>query len=408
MAISVLDLIKDLKREDVLKDLLAIAAAVGLTTTAWQAGEPAYDLLAIFSELIAGKWNAYVAPWLRSKYLDFASGDWLTLRAWTDFNRFRFLATFATGTITIQNRSGLAFTIVPGQIRLRNTSGKTFTNTTGGFLSPWSGGPYPTLALSFQADEAGAASNTAIGGIPAYPTPPISAPPGVYALSNPAPLLGADQESDDALKDRCRLATGPLSPAGSRAAYEAIAKDPIGTYRRSGLPLPPSWPTAPPNINRVRVLEPGNNVVQVYLASPAGAAAGSVGTVGSDVWAANIAIQLFACPAGITCTVAPAVEVLVPVGTVTVYVDAKTLVTQAEAQAAATAALTSYFATLPIGGMRKVPGGTGYVFVDEVKAIAAASSAAIFKAECAMSDFALAPNHVGVPAFAVLAVLVTQ
>jgi uncharacterized phage protein gp47/JayE len=416
MAVALSDLIKDLDRKDVLDAFVQVAKALGLSTTAWQTGEPIYDLLTIFADQIANLWNAFIVKAIRAVFLDYAEGDWLTLFAGTFYETWRNEATFATGTLVIENRSASFYNLSAGDITFQNSNGKTFKSVTAVTLPPWSGtGPYPTATISVQADEAGTASNTPINDLAGYPTPPLSAPAGVYVYTdgggntNTEAFLGSDEESDDALRQRARLFVTTLSPAPPKSAYESVA---LSVHVGANGPLLPEdagYSSAPPvNINRVRVLEPGGGVVNVYLASPSGAAAGDTSTAGSDVYVANAAIQDRVVPAGISANVAAATEHAIAYGTITVYVDRATLVTATEAQADATAALTAYFQTLPIGGLRKAPGADGYVWANDVAAAAINSNKGIFAADVLVGDVLLASSEVAVPTFTVNAVLVTQ
>ena len=418
MAIALKDLIKDLVDTEVLEDMRAVGRLLGLSDYAMATGRPVGAVMSVFAGQFAKLWNAYPAPWMRSAFLDYATGDWLTFRAWTGYKRYRGGQTFATGDVVIENRGGGFYTITPGVIRLKNAAGKTFTNTVGGTLTPWLGaGAYPTLSMVFQADAAGAASNTPAGGIAAFPTPLVSGPANVYAQTNASALLGSDAEKDPALVNRCRISTGPLSPGGPRRAYESVALD----VRRDAngdpvLPEPIGTDAAAYaaatalNITRVRVLEPGSNIVRVLLASAAGAASGTSASPGTDVFVANMALQLWACPAGMTLIVEPAVELPVALGLITLFVNRASLVTKAEAEAAALAALDDFFRTFPIGGRRKVPGDIGRLYKGEFEGIAKAASPGIFEVDANSFPFdvIVGESKVVVPSYTVNAVLVTQ
>jgi hypothetical protein len=411
MAIALSDLVKDLERKEVLEDFIAVGKALGLSTSGWQPGEPIYDLLTIFADQIASLWNNVLVKAIRAAFLDYASGLWLTFFAGTFYETWRQQKTFATGDLILENRSAFFYTVNPGNVRINNSNAKGFANVTGGFLLPWDGiSAYPTLTISMQADEEGADSNTAIGDILPFPTVPLSAPAGVYAQTNATAWLGSDEETDAALKVRARLSTGPLSPASPRSAYESIALSTRVTA--AGVPLTPrdeGYDTATAvNVNRVKVREPGGGIVLVYLASPAGAASGDNVTDGTDVFYVNALIQKKVVPAGLLCTVSSATEHAINLGVVTVYVDRDSLVTADEANAAVTDAVTVFFETLPIGGQRTVPGGQGWVFIDEIKAKASESLEGIYKVEIAVADVALNQNWVAVPTFSVFAIVVTQ
>jgi hypothetical protein len=237
----------------------------------------------------------------------------------------------------------------------------------------------------------------------------------VYSTTNTVAFQGSDEEQDALLKDRCRISTGPLSPGGPRRAYESVALD----VRRNavGDPVMPDpfgdaatyAAAAALNITRIHVMEPGGNVVRVLLASSSGAAAGDATTPGTDVFIANVAMQLFACPAGMTLITEPAYELAVDIGVITLYVDRASLVTKAEAEADAMEALEAFFRVFPIAGMRKTPGAIGTLYKGTVEGVAMASNRGIFEVDAnGFTDTIVAATKVVVPSFTVNAVLVTQ
>jgi len=410
--ISLADYLKNLTREGVYKDLLQIAADLGLTTTAWQPGEPPRGILGIFSDWIARTWNAVVLPVTKAFFLDYADGVLLTLVALALWGVRKKGATFANGTLTIENRTGLPFTFAPDDLVAKNADEKLFRNTTGGFLGAWSGsGDYPTIELDFEAVELGSDSTTPAGEIQ---TDPSSAPAGVFFQTNVAPFIGQDEEGDAELKERCRKSTGPLSPAGVRSAYEFVAlstRIPDGTEadRQTMIErlLVSREGDVAVNVNRVRV-EASAGVVTVWLASPSGAAEGDTVTAGTDVYLVNQAIQILAVPLGITSTAAPAEEVTVT-RTLQVKVLRDSNVTAEDVQAAVKQAVLDFFKVLPIGGHKLTPGGQGYVLMAELAGVAKPASVGIYHVTASSStDVALATNEVALPAITVEVTLVTQ
>jgi hypothetical protein len=155
---------------------------------------------------------------------------------------------------------------------------------------------------------------------------------------------------------------------GPRAEYTSIALDPVGAFTRRNLPVPTTFNSGQPAITRVAVLEPGGSVVNVYLASSSGPAAGNMATAGSDVYEAYVAILAFVVPPGTTCNVYAATSHTVNPGAIAITLSAASNVAVPAAVATATAGLLNFFATLPIGGARTMTGGTGYVFEAAAKA----------------------------------------
>lgn len=398
MAIPIDGALSEITFESVLEDELDIARDLGISETAWAPGRPLRAVLSLTATLVSQGYNKLALPALRGRFFGAARGAWLTLLAWTDRDVERSGAEFAAGATAVENRGGGFFTIAAGDLRIQNASGKTFTNTTGGALQPWLGsGAYPTLDLTWSADESGTASNTPAGGIKAHPTPLVSGPASVYARTNATAWLGADEEPDDQLARRAVIAPAKAAPGGPRAKYEAIA---LETTRPDG--------KTRVNVNRVRILEPGNGVVRLLLASPAGAAAGDASTVGTDVYQVNARIQTAVVPPGTTAIVESADERPIGLGTFTVYVATESTTTREAAESKAHAALVEWAQKLPIGGRRKVAGALGYIFVQEARAVAKAAVPGCFLVECPAADVVMGADDVAVISWSVMAVVVKQ
>jgi hypothetical protein len=405
------DLLTDLTAEEVYADLIAIAKALGLSTTAWQPGEPPRGIMSVFARWMAPLWNNQALPVLRAWFLDQASGDMLTLRAWTLEKVYKKRATFASGpAITVENREGGVWDINPGDIRF-DVDGKTYTNTTGDTLTAWLGtGPYPVVELFFEADEAGTDSDLDLADVPEEP---LMAPgAGIYLVAGTGALVGQDEETEAQLKERCRLSTGPLSPAGPRAAYDFVA---LSTRK----PKPGEAVTIERllvsqdgdigvNVNRSLTRNMGGSVIDVRLASPAGAASGDVGSAGTDVYLVNQAIQLLAVPMGFTANVATADE-----EALSIHFDIDVLrsanVTTTAVEAAAIKAAQDFFKTFPIGGRKLASGSTRYVIMSEIRAVVKASSPGNYRVRSTPDDDqVIAITDVVVPTITATAVLVEQ
>lgn len=411
---------RDLDERALYEDFVGLFGLFLPQVTAWQSGEPGRALGSIVSRFFARKFNAAALPALRARWLEFASGDWLTLEAWTTYGTLRKAAAFAGGSLTVVNTAGGNYPLQAGQVRVRNASGKTFTNVTGGTLPPWSGsGPFPTLPnVQFRADEPGTASNTPVGGIAAVP---VAAPLGVEVLTNTTEWLGQDRQDDESLRRDARAAPSQASVGGPRLAYEFVARRtrrPDGT--EPGRLLVEKETDVAVNVTRVAVRTLGGALLEVWLASPSGPAEGNAATAGTDVYLVNRAIQQLVVPEGFGVTVAAA-PAISPTFILVLEVDAKANVTQAQATATAQASLQAWTRTLPIGGRKlsfEVSGGGRYVQVDEVRRFAALAVDAdgrfttapgvtrvnVFAGE----DTPILYNQVATPTYIVSAVLVSQ
>lgn len=425
MAKSINELVTPLVKDDVLKDLYTLLGMFGLTTTALQPGEPIPVALSVFVSWFVDKvWNPLVIPALRAPFLDYATGDWLALIAWLVYNRPPIVATGGTAPLDVENRSTISGTVAigVGKIRFRNkVTGKTYTNTTAATVAQWGGsGAFPIAAptMIFQADEAGIGSNANPGDIAPFPATPQTAPSvGLYytnvaPVTTSPPIYGSDAETDASIVTRCRAAVGDLSPGGPRLAYVSVALDPRGAFTRRGLTVPPQW-TSTPSITRVRIQEPGAAVVNVFLASASGPAAGSDTDPASDVGMASVAIQMFVVPPGELCTVAAAVTQNLALGVITLDVAAESLVTTDDAASTATAALEAYFAVLPIGGAKNVGGSQGYVFRNALAAVAGKGPGVVtvdlpYFTNLSIDKQPVGGNAVVVPSFTVAVNIVPQ
>lgn len=396
MAIPIEDLVSDLTQDEIYDALVALARAAGIPATALARTEPLSQLLDKLSEWFALLWNNTIVKAIRAGFLEYAEGDWLTLLAWVAYGVYRKTATFASiDQLVLENRAGGAYVFAPGDIRVKNAADKTFVNVTGGGLASWTGtGPYPTVKLDFQADEAGSASNTPSGGIQADL---VLGPAGVYALPNDDPAFGEDRELDPALRQRCRESTGPLSPGGVEASITALCKS---AKRADGSFV---------DITRVRVVEPGGGEVYVYLAGASGAASGNTASEGTDIYIANQAVQVYAAKIGITVYLEPCIE-LPYTAAITLVVDRASNLSSTDASTAARAAVEGFVQALPIGGHRLEENGQGYLVASEVAAKASESAEGIISAELVGGNLAVAINEVVVldPASTYSATVVSQ
>ncbi len=409
MAIGIARQLAPLDKAEVLADLYESLGLLGLTTTAFEDGEPAPTLLdGVVGLLVDRLWNPIIVPALGAPFLDYSFGNWLSEWIRTAYRRPRLEAQQATSTLVVENHNLFGTgTLAPGQVRVKNTvTGKTYSNTTAISLVGYSGsGDFPSGSYTFAADEVGSAGNAQPGDLQSVSTPLVVGPVGVFAQTNAGPFLGSDEETDDRAKTRARAAVGDLSSAGPRAGYLSAALDPIGAFTRRRKAAPPTWGTTPPAITRMGLFEDLGGVT-VWVASDSGPAAGTAGDTDSDVGKASVAIQMWIRPPGVPVTVRAAVGVDVALGTITLAIDTASGVTTAEAIATAAAALTTFFATLPIGGTKKVP-GLGWVFADKVRAVVE-QGPGVVGSTMTFSDTELDHGEVAVPSWTLQANEVDQ
>lgn len=360
---------KELAPTDLYNSFLDLVRDFLPSITAWQPGEPLRAIGSLMSRWTAATWNASVRPALRARWLDFASGDWLIIEAWTTYNTLIKSATFAGGPLTLENRGGGSYTggsaIAAGQVSVQNAAGLRFVNITGGNLSAWPGsGPFPTLVgVQFRAVLTGTGSNTAVGGIA---TTPLDAPLGVFVQTNTTEWLGQDKQTAESLREEARQSPGLGSVTSPRDAYKYVA---LRTRRPGGVDLTRLLVTeemdVAVNVNRVHVQNFGAASCAVWLASSSGSAEGDVNTLDSDVFLVHAALQLLVVPQGFAVEVAASPE-LAGAYTLELRLDAAAGVSVAQAIATSQASLQAWQRQHPIGG-RTLGGPTRYVLLDEVR-----------------------------------------
>ncbi len=313
---------------------LAVADALGISTTSWAAGDPTRSLYHFVAEGLEAL-EVNVAGYMASGFLDHAEGDWLTILAEQVYRVTRVEATFATVTIKLTNAGGGLYVVEDGDVVVKDsTGGMTYTNTEGGTLASGAG---EELELSFTADLAGSDGTAAAGDIDTLVTTMLD-----VTCTNDLAAVGLDAESDADLRTRCRAKLGMLSAAGPRDAYNFVV-------RSSDL-------TGVSDITRSRTVgDTTTGVVTVYVASASGAAAGA------SVTAAQAAVEEWAAPVCITPTVTNASVVSVPV-TYEIWMYDSVGELTADIEAAIETALGVMFAGRPIGGDVISPATTGKLY----------------------------------------------
>ncbi len=323
-------------RETVVASLLAIASALRLRTTSWQAGQPIRSFLSVVSAKFSD-YTAVRAQLASAGFLDFAADDWLTFVAYYFYGVERRAAAPATGYITLVNAGAAPYSLAAGELIVAHaTSGKTYRNTDVIVL-----GASTTLAdIPIQSDELGSASDAA----PTAITELVSSLLDV-TCTNPLAVLGADEETDAELKLRSREQQAATSPMGPKDVYGYVAK--TASYSATSAPIT--------RTSQDIDITTGDGTT--YLATAGGAPSAA------DVAIVQEAHDTWAEPQAFLNTAAGASNLAVAI---TAVVSLATSLTVAEVKAAIETALARYFRTLPIGGF-VVPPATGIVYLDAIK-----------------------------------------
>ena len=346
VSVTTLDaLIQTPSAADFRSSILGALEDLGFPVTSWEADGVAYQIVSVFAEQLA--MVSLVQKGIASGgFLDLAaalrnedgtdSTPWLDLLSTYLYAVPRIEAAFASGDYEISNANAFAVVLAPGDIRAVNADGYTYTSATGGSVP--AGG---TLTLTLTADQPGVTGTASTGTIT------IQDGPTGLSGTNLSALVGLGQESNVALAARCRAKLASLSPNGAAAAYAYFA--PLATtsggvslgVTRTGLlaghydygttPTPPY---------------PGEVYLYAATASgPLGGSASPPAAVGAcyELWRY---LMQWCVPDAVRLRVLPATVSLIPV-TATVYVRTADIVV-----ADVYEAIASYFATIPIGGVR--------------------------------------------------------
>lgn len=208
------DITQPLTRKEVEETVYAILERLDVPTTGWKPGAVVRAVITAFSAVVAAL-TVLLAALARSAFLDTAEGPWLTLVAKWVFGVDRIRATYATGEVTLTNTGGGLYILEAEDLIFRAPStDKTYVNTEAVTIQPMQ-----SVTVKIRAQEVGSESNAPPGAI----TELVTTLNGV-TCSNAASIVGFDEESDEALRERCRERPSALSPFGPVAAYRYWAK----------------------------------------------------------------------------------------------------------------------------------------------------------------------------------------
>jgi hypothetical protein len=322
LALSIESLISALTVEQVRDSMYGILTSLGFPVTSWRPGAKARTIISLVANIFA-PFTALAVIIAKSGFLDFATGDALTLLAKQFYNVDRVVANFAMGQVTLDNGGlGVYGPFEPFEVTFQNsTTGKTYQNTESFSL----GASETGKVVAIQAVEIGADSAAAATEVDTIVTTMVG-----VTCSNASTVVGLDTELDPDLRSRCRAKLSALSPNGARDAYDYVARTPelVG-----GAVVTRTGGDADSN----------SGDVTLYIAGPAGA-------VGSEVVdLVQAGIDKWCVPICTDAEVRSAENVTINV-TCTVYVYADLSVSTQSIQDRVEQGLTEYFKTIPIGG----------------------------------------------------------
>jgi hypothetical protein len=306
---------------------LQIATVLGLPTTSWRTGDPERALFTFLANILEA-WETPVSDYIKAGFLSTATGDWLTVLALEVYGVEVDEATHAPPFVSLENTGGGFFQYDAGDFTVRASStGKTYHNTEAITLA----GGATVEDIAFEADEAGSDSNVIADEIDEVVTGDAAA--GGVEITSSTAATGADEPSEEAIREQCTASLGALSPNGPSDAYEYVVRN--------------SELTGVTDITRARAVDDSDTgEVTIYIAGTTGAVAGA------SVTAAQDAVEAWATPLCITPTVANATA---ETFNVTATVSGEDI--PAGAEDSIEAALVIVFAGIPLGAVDPIISG---------------------------------------------------
>jgi hypothetical protein len=340
MTISLASLLLSETRAAIYNYALGIATGIGLPVTSWQVGDPTRSLYHVLSAKLEA-FESNVSGYIKSGFLDHATGVWLKVLAEQVYGVAVPPATYAETTVVLTNASTNLYIIDAGDLTFASSvTGKTYRNTTGGTLAV---GPATTLSVTVVADEAGSASSAGAAEI----TRLVTALDGV-TCTNATAAVGIDEQDESVTIQQCKDMQDATSPDGARGAYAYFARNP--DYGGTSA------------ITRVRTYGDSTmGVVTIYFAGPSG------GSSAADVALAQLAIVTWCLPLCITLVAAAATNVTIAV-TYELWLYKSCNKTVAEVRTAVSTALGVLFSARPIGGDVVAPATTGKIYQSDILA----------------------------------------
>jgi len=367
--LTIEELSRALTEDEILESWLTILETMQIPARSWVKAGKTRTLMRILARTMAA-FSAVMAAFIRSGFLDTAEGDWLTLAAKNVYKVDRIPATFAREKVQLKNTGGGTFTKAIGEVTVLWEDGRKSYRNVESFVL----GPLETLEVTFEAFEAGSASSVAAGGIRKLETVMTG-----VEVTNLVALVGSDEEKDPPLRQRCRDKLDTLSPFGPSGAYSYAVRS---AKRLDGSPV---------DVNRVAQSPSSDTGLKtIYVASPSGP------PVPTDLPFIATSIDELARPPDVRVTVLGATPVLVS-RKFTAWARATSGVAESAVRVPAETALVALVADYPIGGIRKTPASSAYLFTDRMKAAIASAHPSIFDVDADDdADIPLAPGEIAV------------
>ncbi len=216
MPTTVSELLSVETRAEILERFLNEAAILEIDVRGMQTERFARGYFEIES-LSHEQWQLLRKTVVESGYLDSAEGSWLTLLAAGFFQVARTPASRTVGQLLFTDAQSVGPKNVAVDERVaRSTGNVRFRNTTAGTIPLNS-----TVSLEIRAEVAGAAGNVSNNTITSLQTdiPGVTVNNPAYAAGTWITTPGRDEETDSALRQRCRDKWSSLGAGGNAAGY---------------------------------------------------------------------------------------------------------------------------------------------------------------------------------------------
>lgn len=214
MPLSFSDLISAKSAQAIYSEMLAGVVAAGVKVANWRTGGPYRTFLRVGSVALEQLYNVAQA-FAGSGFIDYATKDWLTLLCKSLFFEDRAPALFTAGTVTLTNAAGAGpYTVAAGGVIVATASGLRYRSTAD--VTVPAGG---SATVAVRAESPGSKYNVGLNAIDRLVTPTLLG----LSASNPAAdwitSAGADVESDERLRTRCKAKWGTLGTGSPDGAY---------------------------------------------------------------------------------------------------------------------------------------------------------------------------------------------
>lgn len=336
-----------LTADQVFASELDIAAQVQLPVTAWQDLSCGREILFVTAQLASNFTVGAFGGAAAGGLLDFATGDWLTLLAISNFGVTRIPATFGAGVEEYTNVAAVDYDFAAGELVLVNSvTGATYTNADDVHLPAGSVGSPTVTPGVIVAQIAGTVGSANAGQVTSLQSPVLG-----VSVTNTTAIAGVDEQSDPSLRTLCRLSMARASPNGPVDAYSYFATTSVRAVDGASV-----------GVTRTNVIQQ-NGTVLVYVASASGGVPGDASDPNTDIGAVNANIQNNCVPTGITASTVSATPFPQTI-TAQVWRARGSTISDSALQQAIANQLSSYVKSVPIGGFNIGTGGT--LFLDAI------------------------------------------